>query len=235
MSDDRNKIIPFGGEGFIPQSKRKKATRKRARNPEKQTSQHLQPRTAEDIANQETVERLALHVWATLAAKDALNAMSALVDEMIQAHLLDDDDEEADDGFDAHKKREKEIFDEAIAGALDRYPDFDSVSASELPHEYPDFGSASELPHDAAPATSRDVEQLRDTLQKCAIGATTFKERFSRTQLARMAKRALKSLFKRDPRYREDADPSDRTRRDPGPRLGVPASSCLGDRAAHAR
>ena len=206
MSDDR-KIIPFS-DGVIPRSKRKKVARKRtkrARDPEKQTSQHLQPRTAEDFANQETVERLALHVWATLAAKDALNAMSALVDEMIQSHLLDDDDEEADDGFDAHKKRGKEIFDEAIADALDRYPDFDSVSTSELPHEYPDFDSVStsELPHDADPATSRDVEQLRDALKKCAIGATTFKERFSRTQLARMAKRALQRLFKRDPRYRE--------------------------------
>src|SRR5262249_22619730 len=166
---NNNKIIPFGG-GTVPRSERKKRT-KRARDPEKQTSQHLQPRTAEDIANEQTAEQLALAIWATLAAKDALNAMSALIDELIQSHMLDDDDEEADDGFDAHKKREKEIFDEAIADALDRYPDFDSVSISELPH-------------DADPATSRDVEQLRDALKKCAIGATTFKERFSRTQLA---------------------------------------------------
>src|SRR5262249_30025388 len=150
--------------------------------PEKQTSQRLQPRTAEDITNEQTVERLALHIWAALAAKDALNAMSALVDELIQSHMLDDDDKEADDGLDNHKKREKEIFDEAIADALDRYPDFATIN---------------ELPHNADPDIAGHAEQLRDTLKKCAIGATKFRERFPHTQLVRMVKRELVILFKR--------------------------------------
>src|SRR5215813_443036 len=141
-SDDPKEIVEFS-RGIVPGSERKKAGRKRAKrapvttgnhvperaaNPTKQTSRHLRPRTAEDIANEQTAEQLALRIWAMLAAKNALNAMATLIDELIQSHMLDDDDEEADDGLDNHKKREKEIFDEAIADALDRYPDFDSVS-----------------------------------------------------------------------------------------------------------
>src|SRR5262249_53520409 len=94
--------------GIAPRSKRKKAARKRikrARDPEKQSSQRLQPRTAEDIANEQTVEQLALRIWATMVAKDALSAMSVLIDELIQSYSLDDDDEEADESeLDAHKK-----------------------------------------------------------------------------------------------------------------------------------
>src|SRR5262249_24714098 len=113
-------------------SKRKKAARKRIKRAREPTKRHLQRRTAEDIANEQTVEQLALRIWATVAAKNALSAMSALIDELIQSYLLDDDDEEADEsGLDAHKKREKEIFDEAIADALDRHPDFNSIN--ELP------------------------------------------------------------------------------------------------------
>src|SRR5262245_40312666 len=187
MSDDR-KIIPFG-DGTIPRSKRKKVARKRIkRDPEKQTSQHLQPRTAEDIANEQTVEQLALRIWTTMAAKNALSALGALIDELIQSFVLDDDDEEADEsGLDAHKKREKEIFDEAIADALDQYPDFDSIN---------------ELPPNSDPDIARDAEQLKETLAKCAIGATKF-SKFPRAQLARMVKRELVILFKTDPRYRE--------------------------------
>src|SRR5262249_13781147 len=180
--------------GGVLRSKRKKAARKRikrALDPEKQSSRRLQPRTAEDIANEQTVEQLALRIWATMGAKNALSAMSALIDELIQSYLLDDDDEEANEsGLDAHKKREKEIFDEAIADALDRYSDFNSIN---------------ELPPNSDPDIARDAEQLKDALAKCAIGATKFRERFPRAQLARMVKRNLEILFKKDPRYREHA------------------------------
>src|SRR5262245_8071391 len=157
----------------VPGSKRKKATRKRGKrapattetpvperaiDPTKPSSRHLQPRTAEDIANEQTVEQLALRIWTATVAQNALSAMSALIDELIQSHLLDDDDEEADEsGLDAYKKREKEIFDEAIADALDRHPDFNSVN---------------ELPSNSDSDISRDAEQLKDALAKCAIGAT---------------------------------------------------------------
>src|SRR5262245_31584552 len=191
---------------IVPGSKRKKATRKRGKrapattqipvperavDPRKRSSRHLQPRTDDDIANEQTVEQLALRIWAATVAQNALSAMSALIDELIQSHLLDDDDEEADEsGLDAHKKREKEIFDEAIADALDRHPDFNSVN---------------ELPPNSDPDIARDAEQLKDALAKCAIGATKFRERFPRAQLARMVKRDLEIFFKKDPRYREHA------------------------------
>src|SRR5215831_3898067 len=132
---------------IVPGGERKKAARKRgkrasvtagdqvpegAADPTKRSSRHLQPRTAEDIANEQTVEQLALRIWTATVAQNALSAMSALIDELIGSHLLDDDDEDADEsGLDADKKREKEIFDEAIADALDRHPDFNSVN--ELP------------------------------------------------------------------------------------------------------
>jgi hypothetical protein len=161
----------------------------RAADPAKQSSRHLRPRTAEDIGNEETAVRLALRIWAAIVAQNALSAMSALIDELIQSYLLDDDDEEADEsGLDDHKKREKEIFDEAIADALDRHPDFNSIN---------------ELPLNSDPDIARDAEQLKGALAKCAIGATKFRERFQRAQLTRMVKRNLETLFKKDPRYRE--------------------------------
>ena len=191
---------------IVPGSKPKKATRKRGKrapdatetpvperaiDPTKQSSRHLQPRTAEDIANEQTAEQLALRIWAAVVAQNALSAMSALIDELIQSHLLDDDDEDADEsGLDADKKREKEIFDEAIADALDRHPDFNSVN---------------ELPPNSDSDVARDAEQLKNALAKCAIGATKFRERFPRAQLIRMVKRDLEILFKKDPRYREHA------------------------------
>src|SRR5262249_11932365 len=175
--------------GIAPQSKRRKTARKRVKRAPAKQSRHLQPRTAEDVANEQTVEQLALRIWATMAAKDALNAMSALIDGLIQSFSLDDDDEEAaENGLDNHKKPEKEIFDEAIADALDRYPDFDSIN---------------KLPHNADPDIAGDAEQLKDALAKCAIGATKFRERFPRAQLVRMVRRNLENLFKKDPRYRE--------------------------------
>src|SRR5262249_7502403 len=51
------------------------------------------------------------------------------------------------------------------------------------------------------PDIARDAKQLNDVLTKCAIGATKFKERFSRAQLERMVKRELKTRFKNDPKY----------------------------------
>src|SRR5262245_30689153 len=190
---------------IVPGSKRKKATRKRGKrapattqipvperavDPRKRSSRHLQPRTADDIANEQTVEQLALRIWAATVAQNALSAMSALIDELIQSHLLDDDDEEADEsGLDAHKKREKEILDEAIADTLDRHPDFNSIN---------------ELPPNSDPDVARDAAQLKDALAKCATGATKFRESFPRAQLTRSAKRNLESLFKKDARYGED-------------------------------
>jgi putative DNA primase/helicase len=161
----------------------------RAADPEKQSSRHLRPRMAEDFGNEETAVRLALRIWVAIVAQNALSAMSAFIDELIQSYWLDDDDEEADEsGLDDHKKREKEIFDEAIADALDRHPDFNSIN---------------ELPLNSDPDIARDAEQLKDALAKCAIGGTKFRERFPRAQLTRMVKRNLETLFKKDPQYRE--------------------------------
>jgi hypothetical protein len=194
---------PFeNGTVQVPGSERAQATRKRAKraprpgravDPTKQSSRHLRPRTTESIANEQIVEQIALRIWAATVAQNALSAMSTLIDELIQSYLLDDDDddEEVDEsGLDAHKKREKEIFDETIADALDRYPDFNSIN---------------ELPPNSDPDIARNAKELKDVLAKCAIGATKFRERFPRALLARMVKGALKSLFKQDPRYREHA------------------------------
>jgi hypothetical protein len=43
-------------------------------------------------------EPRAVRIWAATVAENVLGAMSALMDELIQSHLLDDDDEEADEG-----------------------------------------------------------------------------------------------------------------------------------------
>src|SRR5262245_23888556 len=131
---DDLKVVDLPGErGLAPDSERKKAARKRAKraptgnhaseraaDPEKQQpSRHLRPRTAEDVANEQTVEQLALRIWAALVAQKVLSSMAALVDELIESHLLDDDDEEADEGWlDDHHKREKKFLDEAILDGL---------------------------------------------------------------------------------------------------------------------
>ena len=192
-----------------PEDARKRAKRapvttgnnvpERAADPAKQSSRHLRPRTAEEIANEQTAEQLALRIWAAMVAQKVLSGMSALMDELIQSHLLDDDDEEADEGWlDDHHKREKKILDEAIADGLDKYPDFDAIN---------------NLPPNSDPDIARDAEQLKDVLTKCAIGATEFKEKFSRAQLERMVKRDLETRFKKDPKYskhvREDVPGSD--------------------------
>ena len=209
-----HKTLKPGDGGYETGPLSKKAARKRAKrapvttgnnvperaaDPAKQSSRHLRPRTAEDIANEQTAEQLALRIWAAMVAQKVLSGMSALMDELIQSHLLDDDDEEADEGWlDDHHKREKRFLDEAISDGLDKYPDFDAIN---------------NLPPNSDPDIARDAEQLKDVLTKCAIGATEFKGKFSRAQLERMVKRDLKMRFKKDPKYsehvREDVPGSD--------------------------
>ena len=171
----------------------------RTADPAKRSSRQLQPRTAEEVANEETVEQLAVRVWAAMVAQMVLNGMSALLDELIQSHLLDDDDEEADEGWlDDHYKREKKILDEAISDGLNKYPDFAAIN---------------NLPPNSDPDIVQDAGQLKDALTKCAIGATDFKGKFPRALLERMVKRDLKARFKKDPKYskhvREDVPGSD--------------------------
>jgi hypothetical protein len=128
-------------------------------------------RTAEEIANEQTAEQFALRIWAATVGEKVLNDMSGLMDELLQSHLLDDDDEEGDEGWlDDQHKREKKLLDEAIADGLDKYPDLAAVN---------------NLPVNSDPDIARDAEQLKIILVNCAIGATAFKEKFSRAQLER--------------------------------------------------
>ena len=185
----------------------KKATRKRAKrtpiatenNDAVDPAKQLRPRTAEEIANEQTAEQLALRIWAAMVAQKVLSGMSALMDELIQSHLLDDDDEEADEGWlDDHHEREKRFLDEAISDGLDKFPDFAAIN---------------NLPPNSDPDIARDAGQLKDVLTKCAIGATEFKRKFPRALLERMVKRDLETRFKKDPKYskhvREDVPGSD--------------------------
>ena len=201
---DKTQIGPLSKKAARKRAKRAPVTTgnhvpERAADPAKQSSRHLRPRTAEEIANEETAEQLALRIWAAMVAQKVLSDMSALMDELIHSHLLDDDDEEADEGWlDDHHKREKKILDEAITDGLDKFPDFAAIN---------------NLPPNSDPDIARDAEQLKDVLTKCAIGATEFKEKFSRAQLERMVKRDLEMRFKKDPKYskhvREDVPGSD--------------------------
>jgi hypothetical protein len=205
MSGDDPKILGFPKvEVPLEERARRLSARKRAKRapvtprnnvPEraadsaKRSSRHLRPRTAEEIANEQTAEQLALRIWAAMVAQKVLSGMSALMDELIQSHLLDDDDEEADEGWlDDHHKREKRFLDEAISDGLDKFPDFAAIN---------------NLPPNSDPDIARDAGQLKDVLMKCAIGRTEFKEKFSRAQLERMVKRELAMRFKQDPKYRE--------------------------------
>ena len=114
-------------------------------------------------------------------------SMSDLVEELIQSSMLDDDDEEADDGWlDDHHKREKRLLDETISDALDRYPDFNAIN---------------KLPPNPDSDVARDADQLKDALSRCGIGATVFKDKFSRAQLERMVKRDLTIRFKKNPKF----------------------------------
>jgi putative DNA primase/helicase len=204
------KTPKLGGVGSETGSLNKKAARKRAApatthvptraaDPAKQASRLPQLRTAEDIANEETAQRLALRIWAAMAAQTVLSGTAALVDELLGSPMLDDDDEEADEAWlDDHHKREKTLLDEAISDGLDKYPDFDAINS---------------LPPNSDSDITRDAEQLRDVLSRCAIGATQFTDKFSRAQLERTVRSDLKKRFKEDPQYRthirEDVPGSD--------------------------
>ena len=174
----------------------KKAARKRAKrtpiatdnNGAVDPAKQLRPLTAEDIANEQTAEQLALRIWAAMVGDKALSGMSALMDELLQSHLVDDDDEEGDDAgwLDDHHKREKKLLDEAIVDGLDKYADINAIS---------------NLPLSSDPDIARDAEQLKSVLTKCPVGATEFKGKFPRAQLERLVKRDLKTRFKKDPKY----------------------------------
>jgi putative DNA primase/helicase len=192
------KTLKPGDAGSDTGSLNKKVARKRAApvttnvpsraaDPAKQSSRLPRPRTAEAIANEQTAEQLALRIWAAIVGQKVLNGVSALMDKLIESHLLDDDDEEADEGWlDDHDKREKKFLDEAISDGLDKFPDFAAIN---------------NLPLNSDPDIARDAGQLKDVLTKCAIGATEFKGKFPRAQLERMVKRDLKTRLKKDPKY----------------------------------
>jgi hypothetical protein len=167
--------------------------------PTQESSRQVRVRTADEITNEATAEQLALRIWATTVGEKVLNSMSALMDELLQSHLLDDDDEEADESWlDNQHKREKNLLDEAIAEGLDKYAEIASVS---------------NLPLNSNSDIAGDAKQLKEVLAKCAIGATKFNDKFSRAQLERMVKRDLEARFKRDQKYsahvREDVPGSD--------------------------
>jgi hypothetical protein len=72
----------------IPAGKRERA---------QSSPRQVRPRTPAEIANEQTAEQLALRIWAAMVGEKVLSGMSALMDELLQSHLLDDDDEEGDD------------------------------------------------------------------------------------------------------------------------------------------
>jgi len=187
--NDESKVIGFPTGELPPEERARRLKRgKRVADPAKRSSRHLRPRTAEEIANEQTAEQLALRVWAATVAEKVLGNMSALMDELLQSHLLDDDDEEGDDAgwLDDHQKREKKFLDEAIEDGLDKYPDINAIK---------------DLPPSSNPDIVRDVEQLKDVLTKCAVGATKLKGKFPHAQLERLVKRDLKTRFKNDSKY----------------------------------
>ena len=168
-------------------SRRRALTQERAAAQRPAHQQKLRPRTAEDIANEQTIEQLASRIWAAMVGEKILKDVSALMDELLQSHLLDDDDEEGDEGWlDDQHKREKKSLDEAIADGLDKYPDINAIN-NLLVNSGPDIAQA--------------AKQLKDLLKKCAVGATEFKDRFSRAQLERLVKRDLDARFKKHPKY----------------------------------
>jgi hypothetical protein len=146
-------------------------------------------RTADEITNEQTDEQLALRIWAAIVGRQVLSDMSALLDELLESHLLDDDDEEGDEGWLCEQhEREKKLLEEAIADGLD---------------EYPDIAAVTNLPVNSDQDIACDAAQLKTVLAACAIGATRFNDKFSSAQLERMVKRDLETRFKKDPKYSE--------------------------------
>jgi hypothetical protein len=87
-----------------------KSRRRKERAAARSAPHQVRPRTAEDIANEQTAEQLALRIWAAMVGQKVLKDMSGLMDELLQSHLLDDDDEEADEGWlDDQHDREKKL------------------------------------------------------------------------------------------------------------------------------
>jgi putative DNA primase/helicase len=182
-------MSPRKKKGSSKQSKSKQSKSKQPKHQAVVPTQQLRARTAEDIANEQTAEQLALRIWAAMVGTKVLKDMSALMDELLQSHLVDDDDEESDEGWldDQHKK-EKKQFDEAIAAGLDKYP---SIAAVRF------------LPINFDPKIVLAAEQLRAVLEVCPIGATKFSDRFPRAQLERMVRRDVMDRLKNDPKYSE--------------------------------
>jgi hypothetical protein len=147
----------------VRSTRRRKATPK-VTSTDTSTQKPLTTRTAEDISNEQTAEQLALRIWAAKVGQKVLKDMSSLMDDLLQSHLLDDDDEEADEGWlDEQQKSEKKLLDEAIADELDQHPDFAAIS---------------NLPPNADPDIAKAAVHLKEVLQKCAVGATKLKGRF---------------------------------------------------------
>jgi uncharacterized protein (DUF927 family) len=147
-------------------------------------------RTPEEIERAQNVEQTALQIWVVLAAQKILTSLGPMLSEVIDAHLFDDSDEEAADEswLDDRRVREKEIYNEAITGTLESHRDFTAVS---------------ELPGNSDPIVTQLSEKLKKDLEKCPIGATTFREKFSRAQLENLAKSKAKELLKKNPKYSE--------------------------------
>jgi hypothetical protein len=106
-------------------SKAKSSRRKiiPANTPTQESSRQVRVRTAEEVGKEQTAEQLALRIWAAIVGEQVLKDMSALMDALLESHLLDDDDEEADEGWlDDQHKREKNLLDEAIAGGSTNIP-----------------------------------------------------------------------------------------------------------------
>jgi hypothetical protein len=166
--------------------------------PNGQNARQVRPATTEDITNQETIEKLAARIWAAIVAGKLLPDVSGLMDELLESHLLDDDDEEADEGDRPvdQRKRDKEMLDEAIKDAFDKYPDINSVIDA-VDHLPPNFDQ------DTAREIAQAAWQLRDKLKECPIGATKLTERFLRPQFKRMVRIEVEKQFKRNPKYSE--------------------------------
>jgi uncharacterized protein (DUF927 family) len=171
-------------------------TKKASKSTEKRASA-LKPRTADDIANEQTAERLALQIWAATVGGKITKDLSAFMDELVESYSLDDDDEEGDEGWlDERQKQEKKLLDEAIVDGLDEFPDISAINTiPPSPDSNPDSKIDSKIVEDA--------KQLRDVLTKCPIGATKLNEKFSRAQLQRMIKLNVVERLKENPKYSE--------------------------------
>jgi hypothetical protein len=84
---ERIRPIP---EGPLGDAKRHSGTRLRT----------LRSRTAEDLANEETAEQLALRIFAAIVADKVLSGMATLFDELIQKKYLPDDGDDEEQAGD---------------------------------------------------------------------------------------------------------------------------------------